>query len=185
MAKTIEGHLRGDGLRVAIVASRFNALVVDRLIEGALDGLRKTGVDDAAVTVVRTPGAFELPYAAKVCAASGAYDAVICLGAVIRGGTPHFDYVAGAAASGIANVAQGAEIPVIFGVLTCDTVEQALDRAGVKAGNKGWDAALTAVEMVDLGRRLPEPRGVAAQGTSEAPSPAPPAPGRRTKGPRR
>jgi 6,7-dimethyl-8-ribityllumazine synthase len=154
MAKIVEGHLRGDGLRVAIVASRFNSMIVDRLIEGAIDALRRTGVADDDVIVVRTPGAFELPLAARKVAQSGAHDAVVCLGAVIRGGTPHFDYVAGAAASGIADVARTAEVPVIFGVLTCDTVEQALDRAGVKAGNKGADAALAAVEMADLARKL-------------------------------
>jgi 6,7-dimethyl-8-ribityllumazine synthase len=154
MAKIVEGHLSGAGLRVAIVASRFNAMIVDRLVDGCLEGLRKCGVADDDVTVVRTPGAFELPLAARTCADAGNYDAVITLGAVIRGGTPHFDYVAGAAANGIAHVARDAAVPVVFGVLTCDTVEQALDRAGVKAGNKGYDAALTAIEMADLVRKL-------------------------------
>ncbi len=153
-AKVIEGTLQGGGLKVAIVASRFNELIVDRLIQGALDGLRRCGVAENDVTIVRTPGAFEIPQAARVCAQAGGHDAVICLGAVIRGGTPHFDYVCGPVASGVASVAQAADVPVIFGVLTCDTVEQALDRAGVKSGNKGQDAALAAVEMVTLLRQL-------------------------------
>jgi 6,7-dimethyl-8-ribityllumazine synthase len=155
----IEGTMQGGGLKVAIVASRFNELVVERLVAGALDALRRAGVADDAVTVVRTPGAFEIPQAARVAVASGRYDAVVCLGAVIKGGTPHFEYVCSACTSGVAAVARDAEIPVIFGVLTCDTVEQALDRAGVKAGNKGADAAFAAVEMATLLRGLRVPGG--------------------------
>jgi 6,7-dimethyl-8-ribityllumazine synthase len=153
-AKLIEGTLQGAGLRVAIVASRFNDLIVDRLVAGAIEGLRRVGVDENDVTVMRTPGAFEIPQVARVAAQAGSYDAVICLGAVIKGGTPHFDYVCSGVTSGLTSVARDAEVPVIFGVLTCDTVEQALDRAGVKSGNKGTDAALAAVEMATLMQKL-------------------------------
>jgi len=153
-AKVVEGTLAGAGLRVAIVASRFNELIVDRLVAGALDGLRRTGVDENEVTILRTPGAFEIPQIARLAATSGTYDAVVCLGAVIKGGTPHFEYVCSGVTSGLAAVAKDSEVPVIFGVLTCDTVEQALDRAGVKAGNKGTDAAMAAVEMATLIQKL-------------------------------
>jgi len=152
--KVIEGTLAGAGLRVAIVASRFNDLIVERLVAGALEGLRRVGVDENDVTVLRTPGAFEIPQVARVAAQGGQYDAVICLGAVIKGGTPHFEYVCSGVTSGLTSVAKDADVPVIFGVLTCDTVEQALDRAGVKAGNKGTDAALAAVEMATLMQKL-------------------------------
>jgi 6,7-dimethyl-8-ribityllumazine synthase len=152
--KVIEGTLAGAGLRVAIVASRFNDLIVERLVTGALEGLRRVGVDENDVTVLRTPGAFEIPQVARVAAQGGQYDAVICLGAVIKGGTPHFEYVCSGVTSGLTSVAKDADVPVIFGVLTCDTVEQALDRAGVKAGNKGTDAALAAVEMATLMQKL-------------------------------
>lgn len=150
----LSGQLDAQGLRVAIVASRFNAFIVERLIEGAIDVLRRTGGGAASVTVVRCPGAFEIPPLARRCANSGRFDAVLCLGAVIRGSTPHFDYVAGEAAKGIAAVSHGAPVPVIFGVLTTDTIEQAVERAGTKAGNKGADAALAALEMVSLFRQL-------------------------------
>jgi 6,7-dimethyl-8-ribityllumazine synthase len=152
--KVIEGTLAGAGLRVAIVASRFNDLIVDRLVSGALEGLRRVGVDENDVTVMRTPGAFEIPPVARLAAQGGQYDAVICLGAVIKGGTPHFEYVCSGVTSGLTSVAKDADVPVIFGVLTCDTVEQALDRAGVKSGNKGTDAALAAVEMATLMQKL-------------------------------
>jgi 6,7-dimethyl-8-ribityllumazine synthase len=152
--KVIEGTLAGAGLRVAIVASRFNDLVVDRLVSGAIDGLRRVGVDEADVTVMRTPGAFEIPGVARIAAQGGQFDAVICLGAVIKGGTPHFEYVCSGVTSGLTSVAKDADVPVIFGVLTCDTVEQALDRAGVKSGNKGTDAAMAAVEMATLYQKL-------------------------------
>ncbi len=150
----LQGKLDASGVRVAIVASRFNAFIVERLIEGALDVLTRTGGSASAATVIRCPGAFEIPPLARRCAASGRFDAVICLGAVIRGATPHFDYVAGEASKGIAQVALGAAVPVIFGVLTTDTIEQAVERAGTKAGNKGADAALAALEMISLYRQL-------------------------------
>ena len=148
--KVVEGTLQGAGLRIGIVASRFNELVVERLIAGALDGLRRLGVAEDDVTLLRTPGAFEIPQVARLAATGGAFDAVVCLGAVIKGGTPHFEYVCSGVTSGLTSVAKDSDVPVIFGVLTCDTVEQALDRAGVKAGNKGTDAAMAAVEMATL-----------------------------------
>ena len=154
---TIEGQRRGDGLRVAVVVSRFNDLVTERLEAGALDGLRRHGVDEASVTVVRVPGAFEVPLAARRLASSGEFDAVVCVGAVIRGATPHFDYVAGQCAAGVQRAQLDTGVPVIFGVLTTDTVEQALDRAGGKLGNKGFEAAAAAIEMADLLRQLPKP----------------------------
>jgi 6,7-dimethyl-8-ribityllumazine synthase len=150
----LQGKLDASGVRVAIVASRFNAFVVERLIEGAIDVLNRTGGSASAVTVIRCPGAFEIPPLARRCASSGRFDAVLCLGAVIRGSTPHFDYVAGEASKGIAQVALGAAVPVIFGVLTTDTIEQAVERAGTKAGNKGADAALAALEMISIYRQL-------------------------------
>ena len=139
---------------MAIVASRFNAFIVERLIEGAVDALTRVGGGASSITIVRCPGAFEIPVVAKRCAHSGRFDAVVCLGAVIRGATPHFDMVAGEASKGIAQVAFAAPVPVIFGVLTTDTIEQAVERAGTKAGNKGWDAAVSAVEMVSLAAAL-------------------------------
>ena len=151
-----EGHLDAAGLRFAIVASRFNAFVVDRLVEGARDALARHGADPGQVDLVKVPGAFELPMAAKRVAAWKGLDGVIALGAVIRGSTPHFDYVAAEAAKGLAQVALAAACPVAFGVLTCDTLEQAIERAGAKAGNKGADAAVTAIEMARLYRRLGE-----------------------------
>jgi len=150
----ISGQLDARGVRVAIVASRFNGFIVERLIEGAIDVLTRTGGSASAITVVRCPGAFEIPPLARRCAVSEQFDAVVCLGAVIRGATPHFDYVAGEAAKGIAQVAAAAPVPVIFGVLTTDTIEQAVERAGTKAGNKGADAALAALEMISLYRQL-------------------------------
>lgn len=153
---TYEGRLDATGLRVAVVASRFNETITRSLLDGALSGLRRHGADDAGISVVWVPGAFELPLAASRLAASGEYDAVVCLGAVIRGATAHFDYVAGQAASGCARAALDTGVPVIFGVLTTDTVEQAIERSGTKAGNKGFDAATSAIEMVDLLRQLPK-----------------------------
>ena len=154
---TIRGQLRGDGLRVAVVCSRFNDLVTERLLAGARDGLVRHGVDDGSITVAEVPGAFELPLVAARLASSGEYDAVVCVGAVIRGATPHFDLVAGQCAAGLQRAQLDTGVPVIFGVLTTDTVEQALDRAGGKAGNKGFDAAAAAIEMVDVLRQLPKP----------------------------
>jgi 6,7-dimethyl-8-ribityllumazine synthase len=152
-----EGSYEGKGQRVAVVVSRFNETICKRLLGGALDGLRRNGVSDDAVSVAWVPGAFELPVVAKRFAASGEVDAVVCLGAVIRGETPHFEYVAGGAASGIENAAVESGIPVIFGVLTTDTAEQAHDRSGGKAGNKGFEAALAAIEMGNLLGSLPKP----------------------------
>ncbi len=153
---THEGLLHGEGLRVAIAASRFNDLVVERLLAGARDGLIRHGVDEASITVAWTPGAVELPLVAQRLAASGEFDAVICLGAVIRGATGHYDHVATQCAAGLSRVALDTGIPVVFGVLTTENTEQALERAGGKAGNKGFEAATTAIEMVDLLRRLPK-----------------------------
>ncbi len=150
-----EGHLNGDGLRVAIAASRFNEAITARLLEGALDGLRRHGVDPETIDVAWAPGAFELPFIAGRLAASGIYDAVITLGAVIRGATGHYDFVAGQCAAGVQRVQLDSGIPVVFGVLTTETIEQAVERAGTKAGNKGFEAACTAIEMVNLMTRLP------------------------------
>ena len=150
----LEGQLTAQGLRFAIVVSRFNSLVTQRLLDGALDALRRHGADDDAITVVYVPGSFEIPLAAKRLAQSGAFDAVICLGCIIRGDTPHFEYVANEAAKGIAQVALETGVPTIFGVVTADTLEQALERAGAKAGNRGFEAAMTAMEMANLMRQL-------------------------------
>lgn len=146
----IEGNLIAEGIKVGIVVGRFNEFIVSKLLGGALDGLRRHGVDDENVDVAWVPGAFELPLIAKKMVKSNKYDAIICLGAVIKGSTPHFDYVCAEAAKGIGSVSLESEKPVIFGVLTTDTIEQAIERAGTKAGNKGYDAAVTAIEMVNL-----------------------------------
>ncbi len=145
-----EGNLQGQGLRVAIVAGRFNEAIVSRLVEGAVDGLRRHGVDEGSIDVAWAPGAFELPLVAAHLAGSQAYDAVITLGAVIRGATGHYDFVAGQCAAGVQRAQMDSGIPVIFGVLTTDTIEQAVERAGTKAGNKGFEAAATAIEMANL-----------------------------------
>jgi 6,7-dimethyl-8-ribityllumazine synthase len=150
------GALRGDGLRLAVVCSRFNELVTDRLLAGALDGLIRHGVDPASVTVAWVPGAFEVPLAAAQLAASGEVDAVICVGAVIRGATGHYEHVAGQCAAGVQRAQLDTGVPVVFGVLTTETTEQALERAGGKGGNKGFEAATAAIEMVDLLRQLPK-----------------------------
>ncbi len=155
MAKIIEGDFAGTpNANFAIVAARFNSFIVDSLQAGAIDALTRHGVSDKNITVIKVPGAFELPLVAKKAAASGKYDAIIALGAVIRGSTPHFDYVAGECAKGIGQVAMTHDLPVIFGVLTTDTIEQAIERAGTKAGNKGADAAMSALELVSLLRKL-------------------------------
>ncbi|MFI5306248.1 MAG: 6,7-dimethyl-8-ribityllumazine synthase [Polyangiales bacterium] len=155
--KTLEGSLTApQGARFAVVAARFNELIVERLIEGALDALRRHGVPDTHVVLAKAPGAFELPLVCQRIAASGKVEAVIALGCVIRGATPHFDFVAGEAAKGCGSVAMTTGVPVAFGVLTTDSIEQAVERAGTKAGNKGADAALAAIEMVSLGRTLSE-----------------------------
>ncbi len=151
-----EGRLDATGMRMAVVAGRFNDAVTKPLLDGALDGLREHGLDPADVPVVWVPGAYEIPLVAKRLAGSGDLDAVICLGAVIRGGTPHFDYVAGQCAAGVTRAALDTDVPVIFGVLTTDDVDQAMERAGGSEGNKGREAAVTAIEMVDLLRQLPQ-----------------------------
>lgn len=150
MPKIIEGRLDAKGLKVGILVSRFNSFISDRLVDGAVDALLRHGADQDNLVVVRVPGAFEIPPAARKMAASGRYDALICLGAVIRGATPHFDYVSAEVTKGIAAVSMEAGIPVTFGVLTTDTLEQAIERAGSKAGNKGFDAAMAAIEMANL-----------------------------------
>lgn len=152
--KTIEGILKADGLKFALVAGRFNDFIVDKLVAGAVDYLVRHGADREDLTIVRVPGAFELPLAAKKVVESGKYDAVICLGAVIRGATPHFDYVAAEAAKGLAHVSLDSGLPVGFGVLTTDTLEQAVERAGSKGGNKGVEAAAATLEMVQVLKAL-------------------------------
>ncbi len=155
MTNMTEGSLaNGANDRYGIVVSRFNGFISENLLKGALDGLRRHGVGDDCIDTAWVPGVFEIPIVAKKMAGSGHYDAVICLGCVIRGATPHFDYVAGEGARGIAAAGRDTGVPVIFGVLTTETLEQAIERAGSKAGNKGWDAALAALEMADLMRRL-------------------------------
>jgi len=150
MVKSIDGHLSAADCRCAIIISRFNSFICDRLLEGAIDTLVRHGATQEQQTQVRVPGAFEIPLVAKKLAASGKYDAVICLGAVIRGATPHFDFVSAEVTKGVAHVSLESGVPVSFGVLTTDTIEQAVERAGTKAGNKGADAAMTAIEMVNL-----------------------------------
>ncbi len=152
--RMVEGKLDGAGLKMALIVSRFNSFITERLLEGALDCLRRHGVHEPDLTVVRVPGAWEIPLTAKRLAHAGAYDAVICLGAVIRGSTPHFDYVAAEVSKGVAQVALESGVPVLFGVLTTDTLEQAVERAGSKAGNKGYAAAEAALEMVNLLRQM-------------------------------
>ena len=154
MAKVIEGKLIAKGMRFGIAASRFNDFICGRLIEGAVDALTRAGADEKDIAIYKVPGAFELPLVAKKLAKSARFDAVICLGAVIRGATPHFEYISAEVSKGIANVGLDTEVPVAFGVLTTDTIEQAIERAGTKSGNKGWDAAMGAIEMVDLFRKL-------------------------------
>jgi 6,7-dimethyl-8-ribityllumazine synthase len=154
MPRIHEGQIKGEGLSFAIVVSRFNDFISSRLLEGALDALRRHGARDEDIHVLKVPGAFEVPSVAKWAANSGRFDAVICLGAVIRGSTPHFEYVAAEVSKGVALVALEAPVAVTFGVLTTDTIEQAIERAGSKAGNKGWDAAMAAMEMANLRRDL-------------------------------
>lgn len=150
MTRILEGKLDAAGLRFAIIVSRFNSFIGERLVEGALDALHRHGADPADITLVRVPGAFEIPLVAKRLASKGEYDALICLGAVIRGATPHFDYVASEVSKGIATVSLESQIPIAFGILTTETIEQAIERAGTKAGNKGFDAAVTVIEMANL-----------------------------------
>jgi len=154
MPKILEGNISGEGFRFAIIVSRFNDFISSRLAEGAMDALIRHGAADELISLIKVPGAFEIPLMAKSLAESGQYDAVICLGAVIRGATPHFEYVAAEVSKGIANVSLETKIPVTFGVLTTDSLEQAIERAGSKSGNKGWDAAMAAMEMVNLLKAL-------------------------------
>jgi 6,7-dimethyl-8-ribityllumazine synthase len=154
MPRTLEGKISAEGYRFGLVVSRFNDFISSKLVEGALDALKRHGATEEQVLLVKVPGAFEIPLAAKKLAESGKVDAVICLGAVIRGSTPHFDYVAAEVSKGIAVVALETKVPVAFGVLTTDNLEQAIERAGTKSGNKGWDAALAAMEMVNLFKEL-------------------------------
>jgi 6,7-dimethyl-8-ribityllumazine synthase len=154
VAKTIQGRLNAEGLRVAIVASRWNDFIVSRLIGGAIDALERLGASSDAITIIRVPGSFELPMAAKRAAISDEYDAIICLGVVIRGETSHNEYIAAEAIKGIAQVSLETNLPITLGVVTADNLEQAIDRAGAKSGNKGFDAAMTAVELVNLFREF-------------------------------
>ncbi len=154
MAKTFEGKLIAKGLKFGIVVSRFNSFINDRLLEGAIDALQRSGAEEEDCAVVRVPGAFEIPLAAKKMVKTGRYDAIICLGCVIRGATPHYAYIATEVTKGIASLSLENEIPVAFGVLTTDTIEQAIERAGTKAGNKGFDAAMSAIEMANLLREI-------------------------------
>jgi len=154
MPKIIEGKLDAKELRFGLLVSRFNSFVSDRLVEGAIDALLRHGAEKDDINIVRVPGAFEIPPTAKQMAESGRYDAIVCLGAVIRGATPHFEYVSAEVSKGVASVSIDSGIPVTFGVLTTDTIEQAIERAGSKAGNKGFDAAVAAVEMANLYKAL-------------------------------
>ena len=155
MPTVYEGSFAPPSGRFALIAARFNSAIVEHLITGALDALKRHSVADDAIDLVRVPGSFEIPLVAQRLAGSGKYTAVICLSAIIRGDTDHYDFVAGEAASGVARVSLATNVPVIFGILTCDTLEQAMNRAGAKAGNKGFDAAMTAIEMVNLLGSLP------------------------------
>jgi len=150
MPRIIEGVLLGEGLKFGIVVSRFNSFITERLLEGALDALKRSGAQEEGIDIVRVPGSFEIPYAAKKMALQKKYHAIICLGAVIRGATPHFDYIASEVAKGVAHTGLESGVPVLFGVLTTDNIEQAIERAGTKAGNKGWEAAISAIEMANL-----------------------------------
>jgi len=152
--KVIEGIVSGKGYKFGIVVSRFNSFITQKLLDGAVDALVRHGAEQENITVVWIPGSFEIPATAKKMAMSGKVDAVLALGAVIRGGTPHFEYVAAEVSKGVANLSMESQIPIAFGVLTCDTIEQAIERAGTKAGNKGADAAIAAMEMIDLYRSL-------------------------------
>lgn len=155
MAKTYEGSLNAKGLKFCIIVSRFNDFISRRLLDGALDALVRSGADDADIAVVRVPGSLEIPATTMRLAKSGKYDAFICLGAVIRGGTPHFDYVSAEVTKGVAQVALDTTLPITMGIITADTLDQAVDRAGAKSGNKGHDAAISAIELANLYREMP------------------------------
>ncbi len=154
MAKIIQGDLSGKGLKLGIGAARFNDFITSRLLDGALDALQRHGVAEGDIEIVRVPGSYEIPLAAKMMAQTKKYSAVICLGAVIRGATPHFEYVSAEVSKGVAAVSLETGLPVIFGVLTTDTIEQAIERAGTKSGNKGWDAAISAIEMANVVKQM-------------------------------
>ncbi|MEN6620401.1 MAG: 6,7-dimethyl-8-ribityllumazine synthase [Smithella sp.] len=154
MPKIVEGKIVAKGMKFGIVASRFNDFICGRLIEGAIDALTRAGADEKDIVICKVPGAFEIPLTAKKLAKSNRFDAIICLGAVIRGATPHFEYVSAEVSKGIASVGLETEVPVVFGVLTTDNIEQAIERAGTKSGNKGADAAMSAIEMVDLFKKI-------------------------------
>ena len=159
MAKIVEGKIRAEGLRFGIVVSRFNSFITERLLEGTLDALRRNGAKEEAIEIYRTPGSFEIPAVVKRLAERNSYDAIICLGAVIRGATPHFTYISAEVSKGIAQLSLESAIPIAYGIITADTIEQAIERAGTKAGNKGWDAALSAIEMANLYRELGGKKG--------------------------
>ncbi len=152
--KVIEGELQAKGLRFGIVVSRFNDFITSRLLDGAMDALLRHGADEADIEIVKVPGSFEIPMVAKKMAVRGTYSAVICLGTVIRGATPHFEYVAAEVSKGIASASMDTGVPIAFGIITADTIEQAIERAGTKSGNKGWDAAITAIEMAQVMKKL-------------------------------
>jgi 6,7-dimethyl-8-ribityllumazine synthase len=152
--KVIEGELQAKGLKFGIVVSRFNDFITSKLLDGALDALRRHGADEKDIEVVKVPGSFEIPLIAKKLAAKGTFSAVICLGTVIRGATPHFEYVSAEVSKGIASASMETGIPIAFGIITSDTIEQAVERAGTKSGNKGWDAAITAIEMAQVIKKL-------------------------------
>ncbi|KQC06672.1 MAG: 6,7-dimethyl-8-ribityllumazine synthase [Smithella sp. SDB] len=154
MPKIIEGKIVAKGMKFGIVASRFNDFICSRLIEGTIDALMRAGTEDKDISIYKVPGSFELPLTAKKLAKSGRFDAIICLGAIIRGATPHFEYISAEVSKGIAIVGLETGVPVVFGVLTTDTIEQAIERAGTKSGNKGADAAMTAIEIVDLFKKI-------------------------------
>lgn len=154
MPKIIQGDLAAKGIKFAIVAARFNDFITSRLVDGAVDALLRHGAAENNIEICKVPGAYEIPLAARMLARSKKYDAIICLGAVIRGATPHFEYVSAEVSKGVASVSLDAALPVIFGVLTTDTIEQAVERAGTKSGNKGWDAALAAIEMANIMKQL-------------------------------
>jgi 6,7-dimethyl-8-ribityllumazine synthase len=159
MAKTLEGKLIAKGLKFGMVLSRFNNFIGERLLEGALDALKRSGAEEEDCAVARVPGAFEIPLAAKKMVKTGRYDAIICLGCVIRGATPHFEYIATEVTKGIAHLSLESEIPISFGVLITDTIEQAIERAGTKVGNKGFDAAMSAIEMANLMKEIGKGKG--------------------------
>lgn len=152
--KTFEGELQAKGLKIAIIISRFNEFITSKLLSGAVDALVRHGATEKDITLIKVPGSFELPLVAKKVAEKKSFDAVICLGTVIRGATPHFDYVAAEAAKGIATASMDSGVPIAFGVLTTDTIEQAVERAGTKSGNKGWDAGMVAIEMAQLLKKI-------------------------------